>query len=265
MNDSECVAFLQWALPQLRLRWAGYRKVRRQVCKRVDRRIRALGLDGVEAYRAHLAAEPAEWSVLEGFTRITISRFFRDRDVFTHLCESILPELHAQLAPEPVRIWSAGCAAGEEAYTLAIAARERGIAVRILATDADAHQLVRAREARYSAGCLKDLPTHWRESAFEQEGDERTLIEALRQNVELRQQDIQRQMPAGTFHLVLCRYLAFTYFAPSLQSEVAEGLLARTAPNGFLVLGKHESWPQDVRGVVEERPGLRVYRRCPEA
>lgn len=259
MKDPECIAFLQWALPRLQLRWPGYRKVRRQVCKRVDRRMRALGLGSVEAYRARLDANPEEWAVLDDLTRITVSRFFRERDVFTYLCETVLPELHALAAPQPIRVWSAGCGGGEEAYTLAIAAHQQRIPVRILGTDWDERQLMRAHEARYSTGSLKELPAEWRASAFEQQGEELLLRRELRANVELLRQDIRRNMPAGPFHLILCRYLAFTYFDGPLQREVAEGLLSRTVRNGFVALGKHESWPADVSGLVETQPGLRVY------
>jgi chemotaxis methyl-accepting protein methylase len=106
------------------------------------------------------SSDPAEWAVLDDLTRITISRFFRERDVFTYLCKTVLSELHASVAPEPVLIWSAGCAGGEEAYTLAIAAQQQRIPVLIVATDWDEHQLARAREARYSAGCLSEMPRH---------------------------------------------------------------------------------------------------------
>ena len=261
VKDLECIAFLQWALPRLQLRWPGYRKVRRQVCKRVDRRIQALGLGSVDAYRARLETDPAEWAILDDLTHITISRFFRERDVFTYLCETALPKLHALAASEPVKIWSAGCAGGEEAYTLAIAARQQRIPVQIVATDWDEHQLGRAREARYSAGCLKELPVRWRMSAFEKEGDEFVLRDELRDDVELLRQDIRRDMPDGPFHLILCRYLAFTYFDAPLQHGIAERLLTRTMANGFVALGKHELWPMDVPGLVEAQPGLRVYRK----
>lgn len=62
VKDLECIAFLQWALPRLQLGWPGYRKVRRQVCKRVDRRVQALGSGSVDAYRARLETDPAEWA-----------------------------------------------------------------------------------------------------------------------------------------------------------------------------------------------------------
>lgn len=261
MRSSECIAFLQWALPRLGLRWRGYRKVRRQVCKRVDRRIRALGLDGVESYRRRLETDPEEWKVLDDLTRITISRFFRERDVFTCLDETVLPMLHASAQPGPVRIWSAGCAGGEEAYTLAIAAKRRAIPVKIVATDWDSQQLRRAREARYAPGTLKHLPASWKPWAFDRQGDELVLKEELRTDVELLRQDIRTDMPDDPFHLVLCRYLAFTYFDAPLQRRIAERLLERTVPGGFIVLGKHESWPPDVPGVTELHPALRIYRK----
>jgi chemotaxis protein methyltransferase CheR len=66
MNDTDCVTFLRWALPQLELHWSGFRKVHRQVCKRLRRRMRELGLTDFAAYRARLEANPAEWRVFDG-------------------------------------------------------------------------------------------------------------------------------------------------------------------------------------------------------
>ena len=78
MADAECVAFLQWALPRLDLRWQGFRKVHGQVCKRLKRRTKQLGLEGFDAYRERLAGDPDEWAVLDGMCHITVSRFYRD-------------------------------------------------------------------------------------------------------------------------------------------------------------------------------------------
>src|SRR5919106_6038837 len=97
----QCVAFLQWALPRMGRRWAGYRKVRRQVCRRVRRRAQELGLDGFDAYREHLERHPEEWEALDGLTNVTISRFNRDRGVFEFLARAVGPG---------ARVWSAGCA-----------------------------------------------------------------------------------------------------------------------------------------------------------
>ena len=260
MKDPDCTAFLQWALPRLGHRWPGYRKVRRQVCKRVDRRIRGLGLAGIEEYRAYLEAHDDEWGTLEGLLPITISRFFRERDVFTYLCEIALPELRSVATPGPVRIWSAGCAGGEEAYTLSIAAERSQIPVRLLGTDIDEHQLRRAADACYSLGSLKELSPDWRDYAFEPRDAKLCLRSRFREHVEFRKQDIRREMPQGPFHLILCRYLAFTYFEENVQRRVATQLCDRVAPRGMVVLGKHESWPTDAPRVAEMKEGLRIYR-----
>ena len=123
VTDRECVEFLQWALPQLGLRWPGFRKVRRQVHKRIVRRLNELGLTQISEYREYLQTNSDEWSVLDGFTRISISRFYRDRDVFNHLRDVLLPDAAraSQVrGEEQLRIWSAGCASGEEPYTIAM-------------------------------------------------------------------------------------------------------------------------------------------------
>lgn len=91
MRDADCVAFLQWALPHLRLRWPGFRKVRKQVCKRIDRRCRELGLADIAAYRDYLASQPGEWPTLASMCRVSISRFYRDRAVFDQLAQVVLP------------------------------------------------------------------------------------------------------------------------------------------------------------------------------
>ncbi len=97
VKDPECVRFLQWALPRLRMRWPGYRKVRRQVCKRITRRLHALGLAGLAHYREYLETTPEEWSTLDSLCRVTISRFYRDRIVFDHLFDVVLPCLTEQV------------------------------------------------------------------------------------------------------------------------------------------------------------------------
>src|SRR5574341_1404341 len=123
MRDPDCVAFLQWVLPRLRLRWPGFRRVRRQVCKRLDRRLRELGLSGLPEYRSYLEAYPSEWAGLDRLCWISISRFYRDKAVFQCLEREVLPQLaeRASAGGEgEFRCWSVGCAAGEEAYTMAI-------------------------------------------------------------------------------------------------------------------------------------------------
>ncbi len=161
MDDRTCVGFLQWALPRMGLRWAGLRRVRRQVCKRIGRRLGALGIRDIAAYRAYLEQHPDEWRVLDGLCLIPISRFFRGREAFAYLGRTVLPELARAAAARGetrLRCWSAGCASGEEPYSLtlawalAAAPISPKLDLEIVATDADPHLIGRARAARYGAG-----------------------------------------------------------------------------------------------------------------
>lgn len=272
LPDAEFVAFLQRVLPRLRLRWPGFRKVRGQVRKRVARRLRVLGLEGLDEYEARLETSPKEWKVLQELCRITISRFYRDRAVFDALRDPLLPELARSAAARgerTVRVWCAGCASGEEPYSLSLAwtldaaRRAPAAELRIVATDVDEHLLERARAARYEPGTLKELPADWIPRAFDRIDGLLRLQPPLRTRVTFLLQDIRTEMPPGAFDAILCRNLVFTYFEPSLQAELLRGMLERLTPRGLLVVGAHETlppgdWPlEPARGAL---PILRLVR-----
>jgi chemotaxis protein methyltransferase CheR len=272
MTDDECVDFLRWSLPRLGLQWAGYRKVRRQVCRRVRRRIADLGLRDVAAYRTFLERHPEEWARLDRLTHITISRFYRDREIFDGLVSDVLPALAADAVAHGrplLWLWSAGAAGGEEPYTIALAwnleLAERFTALRlsVLATDVDDAMLERARTACYSPGSLKDLPARWRREGFQRRDGELCVREAHRRLVTVHRHDIRSPPPGGDFDLILCRSVAFTYFDPGARAQVAASLMAALRPGGALVLGAHEVLPPGTHG-LQPWPGRRcTYRRAP--
>lgn len=267
MQDTECVALLRWALPRLGLRWPGFRRVHRQVCKRIARRIKELGLADIAAYRAHLERVPEEWPRLDALCRITISRVYRDRAVFDHLGEAVLPALAAAaLARQDptLRCWSAGCGSGEEPYSLALLWALRvgptfpGLSLEVVATDADAHVLERAARACYPRGALRELPPEWISHAFVRDDGNDCLRPAFRQGVLFLRQDIRSAQPEGPFDLVLCRNLAFTYFDTCLQRRTLEDIAARMRPGAALVIGKDEKLP--ATDLLESSPaGYGVY------
>jgi chemotaxis protein methyltransferase CheR len=270
MNDPEGVAFLQWCLPRLGLRWPGFRKVRRRVYKRIDRRIGGLGLPNVSAYRGYLERHPEEWTFLDTLCRIPISRFYRDRAVFESLGREVLPEL-AQIATaagdRELSAWSLGCASGEEPYTLAIvwhercAARVPGLRLRIVATDVDEEALARAARGCYRPGSLKELPADLLARAFVPSGPELCVKPPYRSGMVFLEQDVRTAAPPERFHLVLCRNVAFTYFDDARQRATLRAIEERLVPGGALVLGSTESLPAGAEGFERWSPGIPVYRR----
>jgi len=256
MTDAECVAFLQWALPRLGLRWPGFRKVRRQVCKRLARRMRDLGIGDLVTYRAQLDADPREWAELDAMCRITISRFYRDKGVFRVLAEAILPELAHRAGEEgrDVTCWSAGCASGEEVYTLKMIWDERigptapAVRLSVLGTDVDETLLTRALRACYNRGSLKEMPGDLIARCFDDREGELCVKEPHRSDVLFIAQDIRTSMPDGPFDLILCRNLVLTYFEAPLQQRVLADMAARLHPSGYLVIGAHEALPDGARG-----------------
>jgi chemotaxis protein methyltransferase CheR len=251
------------------MRWAGFRKVRRQVCRRIERRLRELDLAGVDGYRAYLESTPGEWQHLDALCHVTISRFYRDRAVFALLERSVLPELATRAAEcgRVVEAWSVGCASGEEPYSLVLAWEK---AVRPLfptvpllvdATDVDETMIRRAREASYGTSSLRDVPEPWRRRAFVHRGERYYLRPRFRRPVTVELRDVRDAGPRGPYDLLLCRNVVFTYFDLPLQRVVAERLARSIRPGGALVIGSHEILPE---GAPMPRPWcarLGVYRR----
>lgn len=270
MNDADCVRFLQATLPHLGLRWPGFRKVRKQVCKRVGRRARLLGLADSAAYVDYLHTHPAEWQTLDAMCRISISRFYREKGVYDALRDRILPNLAetgVARGDPAIHAWSAGCASGEEPYTLtllwslALARQFPDVRLHITATDADRQLLDRAARGVYPRGCLKELPQDWIDKGFENCDGEFRLRSPFRRNVVFLRQDIREHMPDGPFDLILCRNLVFTYFDGPLQRTMLERLTPRLRNGGFLVVGTHEALPTPAPALVIVDPRLPIYRR----
>lgn len=250
ISDRECAALLAWASPRLGLREAGFTRVRKQVAKRIGRRISQLELSGAAAYRLRLEAEPAEWTVLDRLCRVTISRFWRDARAFGELAGEVLPELATRALARGARtlsIWSQGCASGEEPYSVALAWHVRlagrfpGLALSLLATDASPELLERARRAEYARSSFRELPDDLARAALPAAGERVTLPERFRAGVHLVAADVRTYVPRVPFDLILCRNLVFTYFEPALQARLLARILRLTVSGGALMIGQRET------------------------
>lgn len=271
MRDAECRKFLDWVLPRLGFRRAGFRRVRGQVCKRIARRMRVLDMPDFDAYRRLLEADRNEWMELDSLCRITISRFCRDRQVFEWLEQTGLPDLAGKAITQGrslLRCWSAGCGGGEEAYTLRIlwdlclASRFPALRFDIVATDAAPAMLARARRAVYQAGTLRELPESRVADAFTRVQGEYRLRQEFRTGIRFLRQDIRQRMPRGPFDLVLCRNLVFTYFDEAGQRQVLRRIARRMTAGGILLIGHNEHLPLDASdfGEIHAAPGAYRYR-----
>jgi chemotaxis protein methyltransferase CheR len=269
MKDDSCIRFLQWALPHLHMRWGGFRKVRRQVCKRLGRRLEKLQLADLKGYQIYLADNPQEWHILDAICRITISRFYRDRGCLDTLQAQVLPGLIKEIQQQgraTISCWCIGAASGEEPYTISLIWSLSGLArygfkCKILATEVDHNMINRAVAGCYPASSIRELPPEIKKQAFTFKDELFCLKEKFKQKVEFRQQDIRKEMPDKNFDLILCRNLVFTYFIRDLQKEITPKILFRLIPGGVLVIGGHEELPGPFPDLVPWSGGPKIYRK----
>ena len=236
--------FLSEALPPLGLHPAAFR--RRGVRRRVTRRMESLGIHDYLAYLRFLRGAPSERDALRSVLTVTISRFYRNRVAWETLSREVLLPLAGR--KRPVRAWSAGCASGEEAYSLGIAWEElpgRKPPISVLASEVDSACLRRAAEGVYSESSIREVPRQVAERYFRKENGRFRLSAKVILSVELRRHDLLREEPPGRFDIVLCRNAAFTYFHPPRRIEVARRIAACLPTGGVLMLGRTEKLPAE--------------------
>jgi chemotaxis methyl-accepting protein methylase len=256
--------FLKAACPPLDLEWRKYR--RRAARHRVEARLLELGLDGFAGYLERLRCDPTEAAGLADRMRVTVSRFFRERQLWDGLFQAVLPTLLRERSPaDPLRLWSAGCCGGEEPYTLALQWQER-FASRpgeILATDIDAASLERARTAIYDVSSLREVPAILRRRYFHRQDHLWRLDGAIAGQVRFSLHNLMTDPPPTDIDLILCRYLAFTYYRGERRFFAARRLWQALRPGGALMLGRKEQlgsadalftpWPE-APGVFRKQP-----------
>jgi chemotaxis protein methyltransferase CheR len=242
-------------LVELDRSWPGYRKVRKGVKKRIRRHMLALGCRDLDAYRALLAREPQIRQQCEWLMMVTISRFFREQRLWQMLEAEFLPLL-LQLHPAPLRVWSAGCAGGEEPYSFKIIwqqlARQNPHLPRLelIASDTHPQALERAAAGIYPAGSLKELGPQIRLACFEaQKAGRRYRIHSdLKAGIEWVRHDLRDDPLPGPFQIILLRNNLLTYYSPAVAVPALLRISTRLAAGGLLIIGQKETLPGPVRG-----------------
>ena len=238
---------LKEVAPSFGLQWRPFR--RRGIERRIKNRIAQIGLSHFEEYLEKIKADPEERNHLLEILKVTISRFFRDQEVFHAVGTSIIPTLLAEKNKKDFKIWSVGCASGEEPYSLSILWKEKFEKIwpqthlSILATDIDENLLERAKKAKYKKSSLQEVPEDILRNYFKMDNGFYILDRTVRESVLFKRHDMIHEEPFSGMDIVFCRNLAFTYFSKESQMDVLKKIAGSLIEEGYLVIGKDESLP----------------------
>jgi len=241
------------------------------ILRRLLRRVAATSTGTLTDYGAYLESHPEEYRRLVSSFLINVTEFFRDAALFDELRDRVLPDLiaGARARGEELRLWSAGCATGEEAYSLAILVAEAlgedpgRLTVRLFATDLDADAIAFARRGVYAASALATLPDNLRARYFTPVDDSDGAYEVtkrIRNLVVFGEHDLGQRPPFPRIDLVVCRNVLI-YFMPEMQTRALQLFAFALRPGGYLALGTSETSQATDGCFVAAHPCLKIYRR----
>jgi len=236
--------------------------------RRLQRRLVATHTRDIAGYQEYLDRQPEEYQQLVSTFLIKVTQFFRDPELFVYLRDSVLPEIIALASrhEREIRIWSAGCATGEEAYSLAILMAElldhdlTDWHIRIFATDLDAEAINFARQGIYAVAAVAGLPDDLIARCFTIEDGFYQVRKHIRALTVFGQHDLGQRAPFPRIDLVLCRNVLI-YFTQELQKRALQLFAYALRDQGFLALGKAESPGLLAELFAVQQQQLKVYRR----
>lgn len=234
------------------LSWPGYRRVRKGVKKRLGRHLQSLGCGNMKEYLRLIDSNSEVRRQAEQYLTVSISRFFRDRSVWTFLEHCLLPEMLGSEV-HTFRVWSAGCASGEEPYSFSIIwdrLRRAGKdlpSLELLGTDKNRGHLERAKAGIFNASSLKEVTEDIRRSSFEELPGKRRyrLIARLREQPTWMIHDLLKQPPASGFAMIFLRNNLLTYYTEPIIRNALGKITGCLQPGGILVVGVKEKPPRD--------------------
>ena len=234
--------------------------------RRTIRRAIFHNFNRLENYFEYLKKTPEEVYALSQEFLISVTSFFRDKEAFDFLETDILPQILKKLQPkDELKMWVAGCATGEEAYSLAIFLKEQligkyiDIRVKIFATDIDATALMQAGKGSYSSSITKNVSPERLEKYFFKEGENYWVNPEIRKMVIFAQHDLVKNPPYCNMQLISCRNLLI-YMTPILQKKIFNMLLFGLKVDGYLFLGSSENPMPIIQNLEVVNKKWKIYK-----
>jgi two-component system CheB/CheR fusion protein len=247
--------------------FSGYK--RSSLERRIRKRMREVELERYDEYQDYLQVTPNEFTELFDTILINVTGFFRDKPAWDYVASEVIPQILDGLPdPEPIRVWSAACASGEEAYTIAILFAEAlgeedfRRRVKIYATDVDEDALARARQATFARDALKSVPDEYAARYFELGPIGYSFRSDLRRSVIFGRNDLVQDAPISRIDLLVSRN-ALMYFTPETQARILGHFNFGLKRSGFLFLGKSEMLITHTDLFSPHNLKWRVFRKVP--
>lgn len=256
MNDAQ----FRQLLNRFGFSWSGYRKVRKGVKKRITRYMEAMEFRNMAELLEELDRNDAVRHQCELLMTVSISRFFRDRELWRSLEKDILPEC-IEGYRDKIMVWSAGCACGEEAYSFKIVwdcLSNRYLhfpELEIVATDINPSYLDRAMAGIYPFSSLKDASKEVLCQYFKEKRKRSFEIrDSLKKGISWKIHHLLSNPPEIDFDIIFLRNSVLTYYEEELKRKALRNVLQHLVFNGLLIIGSHEAIPFETKGLTSIEP-----------
>ncbi len=244
-SDAEFRALLDYLKRNRGFDFTGYKWS--SLYRRIRKRMQTVHIEGFSEYTDYLEVHPEEFAFLFNTILINVTGFFRDAAAWEYLQQEVLPRiLGSKGTADPIRVWSAGCASGEEAYSIAMMLAESmgpdafQCRVKIYATNVDEEALIQDRQGSYDEKTLESVPATLRDKYFERSGSHFVIRNGLRRAVVFGRHDLLQDAPISRIDLMLCRN-TLMYFNAEAQGRILARLhYALNGGGSFLFLGRAE-------------------------
>lgn len=241
------------------------------IMRRISKRMKMLGIEDFGRYSDYLHAHDEEFIELFNTILINVTSFFRDPEAWDYFAKEIVTKIIAEKDEDHIiKIWNAGCASGEESYTIAMVLAEAlgddvfRRTVKIYATDIDERALAQARQGTYKTSDLEDISPLQRKKYFEPAEDSFEFRRDLRRSILFGRHDLLMDPPISKLDLLICRN-TLMYFNSTSQKKIVANFHFALNDKGYLFLGKSELMLSHYKLFTPVDKGYRIFSKVKNA